>query len=80
MGELNFFLNGPGHMTNVAAMPIYAKNLKKNFFSGTKRPMTLKVDMRHRYPSTTKFFQMMNPGLALTYFTARSNLVPYAFV
>ena len=30
MGEQNFFLNGPGHMTNMAAMPIYAKNLKKS--------------------------------------------------
>ena len=23
------FSNGPGHMTNVAAMPMYGKNLKK---------------------------------------------------
>ena len=31
--------NGPGHMTKMAAMPIYGKNLKK-IFSGTKKPMT----------------------------------------
>ena len=31
MGERKFVLyNGPGHMTNVAAMPIYGKNIKKN--------------------------------------------------
>ena len=31
------YTNGPGHMTNVAAMPIYSKNLKKS----------LKVGMQH---------------------------------
>ena len=36
--------NGPGHMTNMAAMPIYGKNLKKSY-SGTKKPMTLKVSI-----------------------------------
>ena len=30
----------PGHMTSMAAMPIYGKNLEK-IFSGIKRPMTL---------------------------------------
>ena len=37
--------NGLGHMTNVAAMPIYGKKI---FFFGTKRPMILKVGMQHR--------------------------------
>ena len=37
-----------GHMTRMAAMPIYGKNLKKIFFSRTKRPMTLKLGMQHR--------------------------------
>ena len=40
-------LNGPGHMTKIAAMPRYGKNLKQNFFSRTQRPMTLKLDMQH---------------------------------
>ena len=35
--------NGPGHMTKMAATPIKVKNLKKIFFSRTKRPITLKV-------------------------------------
>ena len=39
--------NGPGHMTKMATMPLYGKKLKKKFFSGTKRSMTLKVDMQH---------------------------------
>ena len=37
--------NGPGHVTNMAAMPLYGKNLKKIFFSRTTRPMTLKLSM-----------------------------------
>ena len=40
--------NDPGHMTKMAAMPIYGKNLKKIFFSGTKGPMTLKLCM-HKF-------------------------------
>ena len=32
--------NGPGHMTKMAAMPIYGKNPLKIFFSRTRRPMT----------------------------------------
>ena len=71
--------NGPGHMIKVAATPIYGKTLKI-FFSGTKRPMTLKVDMQHQ---VLEYYQVCSndaPGLMLTYFTAMSNLAPYAFV
>ena len=53
--------NGPGHMN---------KNQ-----TGTKRPMTLKLGMQHR---VLKYYQVCSsddPGLTLTYFTARSNLV-----
>ena len=46
-GRTKVCSNGPGHMTNMAAMPIYGKNLKKIFFSGTKRLLTLKLGM-HR--------------------------------
>ena len=64
----------------LATMPIYGKNLKKIFFSGTKRLMTLKLGMHHR---VLKYYQVCSnddPGLTLTCFTARSNLIPYAFV
>ena len=37
--------NGPGHMTNMDAMQISGKNLKKIIFSGTKMLMTLKIGM-----------------------------------
>ena len=48
-------------------------------FSGTKRPMTLKVGMQHR---VFKYYQDCSnaPGLTLAYFAPRSNLVPYAIV
>ena len=61
-------------------MPIYGKNLKKIFFSGTKRPMTLKIGMQHCVLEYCQFYSNDNPGLTLTYFTARLNLIPYAFV
>ena len=71
--------NGPGHMTKMAAMPIYGKNLKR-IFSRTKRPMTLKLGMQHRVHEYYQVCSNDDSGLTLTYFTARSNLLPYAFV
>ena len=75
MGERKL-LTGPGHMTKMAAMPIYGKNLKKIFFYGTKRPMTLKLCMRHQVLEYYQLCSNDDPGLILTYFMARSNLVP----
>ena len=37
--------NGPGHMTKMAARPIYGKNPLKIFFSRTRRPMTSGLGM-----------------------------------
>ena len=34
-----------GHMTKMATMPIYGKNLVKIFFSRTRRPVTLRLGM-----------------------------------
>ena len=38
------FMNGPGHMTKMAAMPIYGKNPSK-IFSGTGGPISIKLGM-----------------------------------
>ena len=65
--------NGPGHLTSMAAMPIYGKNLKK-IFSGTKRLITLKVGMPHWVFEYYQFYSKDASGLTLTYFMARSNL------
>ena len=42
---MDIYVNELGHMTNMAAMPIYGKNLKQIFFSRTNRLMILKLDM-----------------------------------
>ena len=42
--------------------------------------MTLKLGMQHRVLEYYQVYSNDVPGLTLTYFTARSNLVPYAFV
>ena len=42
--------------------------------------MTLKLGMQHWVLEYYQICLNDDPGLTLTYFTARSNLVPYAFV
>ena len=42
--------------------------------------MTLKLSMQHRVLEYYLVCSNDDPGLTLTYFTARSNLVSYAFV
>ena len=73
-------INGIDHMTKMAAMPIYGKNLKKNFFSRTRSPMILKLDMQYRELKFYEVYINNNPELVLTNFTARSNLVTWAFL
>ena len=71
--------NGPGHMTNMAARPVFDKNLEK-FPVWNQKAMSLKVDMQHRVLEYYQACSNDDPGLTLTYFTARSNLFLYAFV
>ena len=42
--------------------------------------MTLNIGMQHRVLSYYQVCSNNDPGLTLTYFTTRSNLVPHAFV
>ena len=42
--------------------------------------MTLKLGMQHRVLEYYQVYSNNDPELTLTYFTERSNLVPYAFV
>ena len=55
------YIYGTGHMTKMAAMPIYGKNLVA---------LGLKL---------YKVYINDDPGLTLTYFTARSNWVTCTF-
>ena len=77
-GKTKVCSNSQGRITKMATMPIYGKNIKKIYFPRTKELMTLKVDMQHW---VLKYYQVCSnydPVLTLTYFTARSNFVPYA--
>ena len=67
-------------MTKMATMPIYGKNLEKSSSLEPKMPMTLKVGMQHWVLGYHQIYSNDAPGLTLIYYTARSNLVPYAFV
>ena len=42
------FINNPGHMTKMAATPIYGKNPSKFFFSRTTGLISTKLGMKHR--------------------------------
>ena len=42
--------------------------------------MTLKFSMKHYVLEYYKVYSNDDPGLTMTYFTARSNLIPYAFI
>ena len=45
VGGTKVYINGPGHMTKMAATPIYGKNPSKIFFSRTGRPIFTKLGM-----------------------------------
>ena len=66
-------------MTKMAAMPIYGKNMKDTPSLEPKGRWPWKLIYIIGYLCTTEFIQMMT-GLTMTYFMARSNFVPYAFV
>ena len=50
----NVFINKPGHMTKMATISIYSKNLSK-VFSGTAAPIATKLDVVIKTRSTIMF-------------------------
>ena len=44
-GGTKVYINGPGHMTKMAAIPIYGKNPSKIFFSRTGQQIFTKLGM-----------------------------------
>ena len=78
-GGTKVCINGPGDMTKMAGTPIYGKTFKI-FYSRTGKPMILKLSMQHRGLKLYKVFIKCGPGLTLTYFMARSNLITLAFL
>ena len=72
MGEMKVCSNDLGHVTKMAAMPIYGKNpLLRNQQVN---------DLRTWYTALMTLCSNNDPGLTLTYFTAMSTLLPNAFV
>ena len=61
-------------MTKMAATPIYGKN-PSQIFSGTDGQITTKLGMLHRVFQPIIVCSNDDPGLTLTYITARSDLV-----
>ena len=74
------YTNCYGHMANMATMPIYGKNSFNLFFSGTKRPLALGLDMKNWGCRPYRVSTNDESRLTLTYLMARSNLIPYAFI
>ena len=66
------FINDPGHMTKMAAMPIYGKNPSKIFFSITGGPISTKLGMKHHWLKYYNVYINHDPVMTLTYFTTRS--------
>ena len=56
---MKVYSNGLCHMTNMAAMPIHGKNLKKSSSLEPKGQLPWKFVCSIRYSSTSKFIQMM---------------------
>ena len=67
------------HMTKMATTPIYGKNLLKIFFSRTRRPVTLRLDMSYWGCGAYQFCSNDDPRVTLTYLTSRSSLLPNGF-
>ena len=64
-----------GHMTKMATKPIYGKIPSKIFFSGIGGLISMKLGMLHFGLQPNIVCSNDDPGLTLTYFMARLNLV-----
>ena len=69
-----------GHMNKMPTIPIYGKNSINIFFSRTRRPITLGLGIKHLGCGPYQVCINDYFGLTLTYFMARSNLIPNAFI
>ena len=63
-----------GHMTKMAATPIFGKNHSKIFLSRTCGPISTKLGMLHQGHQPIVVCENDDLGVTLTYFTARSIL------
>ena len=68
------YINNLGHMTKMAAMPIYGKNPSKIIFSETNRLISRKLGVRHRWLKYSNVYINHDPVMTLTKFMARSSV------
>ena len=71
---MKIYTNELGHITNMATMPIYGKNLKKSTSPEAIGRWPWNLVCSIVYASTTKVTNY-DPGLTLTYFISRLSLV-----
>ena len=67
---MKIYLQDAGHMTKIAAIPIYGKNTKQ-IFLGTSRAISTKLGKKHQRLEHIMFYSNDNPRSTLTYFTAK---------
>ena len=63
------YINNPGHMTKMAAMPVYGKNPSKIFFSRTGGSISKKLGMKHYNVRINH-----DPVMTLTFFYGKVNI------
>ena len=61
------YINNLGHMTMMAAMPIYVKNPSEIFFSGTSGPISTKLGMEHEWLKYYNVYINHEPEMTLTF-------------
>ena len=61
------YINNPGHMTKMDAMPIYGKNPSK-IFSRTDGSISKKLGMKHRWLKYYNVYINHDPVMTLTFF------------
>ena len=70
------YINNPGHMTKMAAMPIYGKNPSKIFFSRTGGSISKKLGMKHQWLKyyCNNVHINHDPVMTLTFFYGKVNI------
>ena len=74
------YTNCTGHMTKMATASIYGKNPLNIFYSGTKRPMALGLGRYYWGCGPYQIYTNNESRLTLSYFMAKSNSIPNAFI
>ena len=60
------YINNLGHMTKMAAMPIYGKTPSNIFFSETNRLISMKLGMKHPWLKYYNVYINHDPVMTLT--------------